>query len=530
MKKLIQEDRKLQLLLVIALIIQTLTCITAIGFYHPDQHFQVIEYSSMQLKNQSAATQVWELGAHIRPTLQVYLFSAWYIAVKFIGIADPYMQLMILRIILGLTMLGLYNAICIWYFRTFPKTVLYAVLLILNFSWFLPYSRTLYSSEMLSSLFFFGAIFLYDWRKTSMRMVPLALLTGFLFSLAFYFRFQMGFAIAGFLCWMLRFDREPIGPLAAGLPKPFIPLAVGFRKSIVPLAGGLRKSIGPLAAGFLIGVVLNTSLDYWFYHEWVITPLNYFRENITNGKAAEMGTASFLMYIGVLAALVVTPPLSLILLYTGVKGSLKMFRSPFVLPVLFFIVGHCLVGHKEERFLFPILNILPLLIGWGIPGLIEYYQRSKSWMKYLLNTCLVISLCLNTFLLVTLVFTPYSQAIYFTYLLQKQFNNHLVRIYSIKQSPFETENGLQLVFYSKSIKNIEIIKIPAIDSLLALKGRDMYIAATYNHTTDEEKKLLDQLGYKPVTYASELLWNINVFLHSRHINTINDIWLLYKKE
>src|ERR1700680_2905339 len=102
MKKIIQEDPKLQLLLLGAIIVQILTCITAIGFYHPDQHFQIIEYSSLQLKNQSAATQVWELGAHIRPTLQVYLFSAYYLVCKTFGIADPYTQLTILRIFLGL--------------------------------------------------------------------------------------------------------------------------------------------------------------------------------------------------------------------------------------------------------------------------------------------------------------------------------------------------------------------------------------------------------------------------------------------
>ena len=39
-----------------------------------------------------------------------------------------------------------------------PPKILYAVLLILNFSWIFPYTRTLYSSEMLSGLFFFGAI------------------------------------------------------------------------------------------------------------------------------------------------------------------------------------------------------------------------------------------------------------------------------------------------------------------------------------------------------------------------------------
>ena len=42
--------------------------------------------------------------------------------------------------------------------------------------------------------------------------------------------------------------------------------------------------------------------------------------------------------------------------------------------------------------------------------------------------------------------------------------------------------------------------------------------------------MLDSLGYKPVRYSSKFLWNINEFLASKKLNTINDIWVLYKKE
>lgn len=498
MKKIIREDPKLQLLLLSAVIVQILTCITAIGSYHPDQHFQIIEFSSLQLKNQSAAPQVWELAAHIRPTLQVYIFSAYYLTCQFFRITDPYAQLTIVRIFMGLALLTLFNAICIYYLKAFPRKVLYIVLLILNFSWLLPYTRTLFSSEMLSSFFFFGAVFLYDVKKSNARGIILPLLTGFLFSLSFYTRFQIGFAIAGFVVWMLWSE---------------------------------KKNMLPLAAGFLIGVLLNTSLDYWFYHKWVITPYNYYTENITNGKAAEFGTTSFLIYIGLLVAVVTTPPLSVILLYSGFKASLKMLRSPFVLPIFIFIIGHCMVGHKEERFFFPVLNILPLFIGWGLPGLVQYYRASKKWVVYLINGGLAFSVCLNVFLLVALIFTPYSQAIYFSYLLKKKFEaSPAATIYCIRQSPFETPSGLQLEFYRKAIKNIELKKINTIDSLQLLKGNDIYVSATYDHTTDEEKSLLDRLGYKPVAYASKFLWNINRFLHSRNINTINDIWVLYKKE
>ena len=87
-KKLIQKDRKLQMILAGGLIIQLVTCITATGFYHPDQHFSIIEFSSWQLGKESGVSYVWEFTHFVRPSLQIYMFSGYY---KFclLNINDP---------------------------------------------------------------------------------------------------------------------------------------------------------------------------------------------------------------------------------------------------------------------------------------------------------------------------------------------------------------------------------------------------------------------------------------------------------
>src|SRR6185295_19295074 len=101
-KKIIETDRKVQLIIAGGLIIQLITCITATGFYHPDQHFSVIEFSSWQLGRESGASYVWEFTHHVRPSVQIHLFSAYYLFCTSVGIQDPYLQLTILRILLGL--------------------------------------------------------------------------------------------------------------------------------------------------------------------------------------------------------------------------------------------------------------------------------------------------------------------------------------------------------------------------------------------------------------------------------------------
>src|SRR5258705_7901836 len=86
LKKIIREDKKARLILLAGLIVQVITSITAIGFSNFDQHFSIVEFSSLQLGNENAASYAFELESKIRPTLQVYLFSGFYKACMFVHI------------------------------------------------------------------------------------------------------------------------------------------------------------------------------------------------------------------------------------------------------------------------------------------------------------------------------------------------------------------------------------------------------------------------------------------------------------
>jgi len=498
MKNIIRDDRRLRLVLAASLVVQVILCLTAVGIYHPDQYFQIVEFSSWQLHRPSAAPMVWEFGARLRPTLQVYLFSGYSTLCTALGIHDPYWQFCWLRLLFGLSLFVLFNAICLYYFQR-DRRVLFYVLLILNFSWILPYTRTLFSSEMLSSFLFFGALFFYDVAgRGGRRGWWVALLTGFVFSLAFYVRFQTAFALVGVFVWMLLVPAE-------------------------------RRLILPVAVGFALGLGLNTALDAGFYHEWVFTPYVYYKVNIVEGKAASMGTASFLLYVGVLAAVVVAPPLSLVLLYTGIRAAVvRQLRQPFTLAVLLFILGHCFIAHKEERFLFPILNVLPVLIGWALPGLIDWWWRNGTGMRRLFNGLAGFSIGLNLLLLGVLMITPYSQALYFTSLLKKRFSVRPVTIWTIDRTPFETEHRLPFVYYREGVPELQFRRLGPGDSVRMVPVEAEYVAATFDQVKGEQG-FLDSLGYRRVLVSSRLLWGINEFLDAKGANEINDIWVLYRR-
>jgi phosphatidylinositol glycan class B len=500
LKELLHNDPKLRLILVAGLIIQVVVAITATGSYHPDQHFQIIEFSSYQTGTPNSAASIWEFNHPIRPTLQVYLFSGWHYLMGSIGINNPYTELTILRIIVGLLMFGLFNLIAIYYFKNEQKKVLYSVLLILNFSWFLPYVKVQFSSEMMSALFFFGTAWLYDIKKDKSPGIAFLVLIGFLFSLSFYFRFQTGFLLAGFGIWLIWIAKK-------------------------------AKHILPFIAGFIIGIVLNTWLDHEFYHRLIITPYEYYYSNIVEKRAASFGTSSFLRYIGLFVAVVSVPPISIFLFYYAVKGFFKNYRHLLFITTMFFIIAHCIVGHKEERFMFSILFVLPVWIGWGLPSFFSYYSSCKKVFRYCIKGVLIFSVTLNCLLLLLLILNPYSQSIHFTGLLEKKLNKQgtLNRVYCFKRTPFETPGKSQYVFYQRYFKNTEITRVDNSDSLKLLQGNDIYLAATFDDILND-RKTIDSLGYKPVFYSSGLLWKINEFLYSKKLHPVNDIWVLYKKQ
>src|SRR6185503_4912167 len=229
------------------------------------------------------------------------------------------------------------------------------------------------------------------------------------------------------------------------------------------------------------------------------------------GKSSEFGTSSFLRYIGLLIAVITAPPFSLILFYYGLKTYFKKYNHPFFLPVLLFIVGHCLIAHKEERFLYPVFSALPVIVGFGLPELIHFYKTCQRWIASFMKVLLIMTIILNSVVLILFSFIPYSQTIYFSKVLKNKFAGEPTTVYCLYRTPFETMSGVPIIFYRKGAKNLELKTIPQMDSIRNLTPA--YFATTYNESK-QRRSLLDSLGYKPILYSSRLIWNINTYLDS----------------
>ncbi|HYX80763.1 MAG TPA: glycosyltransferase family 39 protein [Gemmatimonadales bacterium] len=90
-----------------------------------------------------------------------------------------------------------------------------------------------------------------------------------------------------------------------------------------------------------------------------------------------------------LAALI--PPASILLLAAAVKGST---RFPLIaMATLVFLVSHSLIANKQERFILPILPLLFVLIAAGLPWLAERIggvYRGMWWYFWTVNAVLLV--------------------------------------------------------------------------------------------------------------------------------------------
>lgn len=192
--------------------------------------------------------------------------------------------------------------------------------------WYIPYLGVRFSSETWSAIFLLLAMgCFFSENKTQRNLV----LTGLFFGISFLFRFQVAFALAGFGIHHLIFGTQKL------------------------------KTSLLIIGGFLFAALVGAFIDRWFYTNWVFTPWNYFSAFFKDDSAnPTFGNLPWDYYLNRMFHL----PTKLIgtLLFLSLAVAL-IFKGKSVLiwMILSFILVHTFIGHKEERFLFPIVFFFP---------------------------------------------------------------------------------------------------------------------------------------------------------------------------
>jgi phosphatidylinositol glycan class B len=337
------------------LLIAAVTLVTAWFsdlFYFPDEHYQVLEFMSYRLGTTGLADMPWEFFARIRPWMQPFLYYLIARPLLLVGVKDLFTITFLLRLATGalsLAALALFAREILPTIKGEEEERAFAGYLPLF--GFLPYLFVRTSSETMSAAFFTLSLALMLRPQTAMRF----LIAGAFSGLAFECRFQSAFLTAGLLAWLLIMARVPVTRLALFL--------LGMA--------------GAVAAGALV--------DHWGYGVWCFPPWDYFHVNILQGVAAKTyGADPVLAYFWMLPAQFFAP-ITIVLMIAMIVMWLRNPRHVLTWVTLPFFLIHMAVGHKEARFMFPLVILataFPVLaFSPRLPRWRNMAQRVWGWRR-----------------------------------------------------------------------------------------------------------------------------------------------------
>jgi len=329
----------------------------SMGYHQPDEHFQILEFCNYKLGRSPAADLALEFKTQSRPTLQPYIAYIVIKGLSSIGIENPFTWAFVLRLLTAISAWFVICKLSLLFVRDFAteqgKKIFIQMSLLL---WFVPYLCVRFSSENISAITLLYAIyFLLSYLKqNAQNKIAALVLTGLLLGFSFFFRFQIASAIIGLIAWMI------------------------FVKKMN------WKEISVIGCAGIVSVTICVFLDYQFYGTMEITPYNYFHYNFIEGKLADSGIDPWWSYFQffIIQAM---PPISIVLLFSFIIGVYKKPISILSFCIIPFLIFHILIGHKEMRFLFPMLFGFIYLAAIAIDaGIVKYKPKVVQYALIIL--------------------------------------------------------------------------------------------------------------------------------------------------
>ena len=331
--------------------ILAVTCVTtrfSYGVFHPDEYFQIIEFTRSKLGDVDPRLLPWEHAQHIRPWLQPFFY--WLIGrpLAALDVHDVFLLAFLFRLLTGLANV---SALALFLRTTLPwmqtEDEQRCHVRVVTLLGFLPYLFVRTSSESGSMAALTAAFALVlegatqndddprRWSVPAFARPSRLILAGLGFGFAFEMRFQTAFIALGVVAWLRVVGRAP------------------------------WRAIGGIVLGGALALVLGAVVDRWGYGEWTFPAWSYFQANILEGAAGFFGSDPPFAYVWMLPANVFLPVL-FALLALAIGAWLRCPRHPITWATLPFFVLHNLISHKEERFLFPMAILSTALVTMAI--------------------------------------------------------------------------------------------------------------------------------------------------------------------
>jgi phosphatidylinositol glycan class B len=405
--------------------------------YHPDELFQIAEFAGYKLGWNQLHEMPWEYSAEMRSGLMPWLVYQLSRCLIYLNFFNPFAIATIFRCLASLisytAFIGLLN-----HYYDHVKIGKWANLgyLLCVLFWPLPFFHARFSAENISTaLVILGMLIHLKANQNTLKLI----LAGLLFGLAIHIRFHALFFVGAYLGWhYLLISKKPLILVYTFL-------------------------------GFTLAIATGITADYWLYSKLTFSPCNYVLQNVVYQKAADYGVQPFYFYISE-SIIMMLPPFSLVLIGCLIYFWFKKPKHLLTALTFLFALPHFFIGHKELRFLFPLLNFLPIMMCLLWPDFKS--QLEKGYVRFILKSFVVV----NFITVLILAFVPANS----TFLM-------LNRIYDFtKDKPayivYKTDdpyNDLNSLHYFRNNK----IRTVHLDSLKNLPASDtvcLYIENNYN--------------------------------------------------
>lgn len=412
--------------LLISLGLHLVAAVFSTGYQNSDEHFQILEFLNTFLGGTPASSLPIEYGHLIRPWFQPFLYWVPVKLLMSIGIQNPFTWAFAARLLSSmigwLSVVSLAVCVPLWIQNVRWQRL---TVIALSIFWCLPALHARTSSENLSgALFIIGLCWAIRIIHRTRKAPALEWAwVGVIWGLAFEARYQVGFMVAGGFFWLALVARKIASQNGARLP--LFKLAILF-------------------SGILAAIGLGSYLDYLGYGQWTFAPWNYFHFNLIQDYVSSTDVSPWWDYFR-RSWTESWPLLGFLTLMSMILFWIRDPWHPLTWSHAPLFLVHVAIGHKETRFLFPLVNSAPiclmLLILTPVRGKpMSEWIFEKASLRWLSGGLVF----LNGIALVSLSVVPASPTIRFY---KAVYNRSIHELWYLPGENPYTVLGIPLYFY-----------------------------------------------------------------------------------
>ncbi|OUR98779.1 hypothetical protein A9Q84_05035 [Halobacteriovorax marinus] len=468
LKRLLNRDSKdlFKKLFIFSIFFHLIAVIFSEGFHRPDEHLGILRYVFVKLDVYPASDLSWEYPAKIRNWVQpaIYYFIAK--SLYLIDVKSPFVITFFLRLFTSL-----FSLIVLFQFSKFSRVFLKKErsINIANLCffglWFFPFIHARTTAENFGmNVFALGLMLLTKTlSKESLNQTKL----NFDFNI---FKNQVS-----------------IPYLSAIMGGALIGMAVNFRIPLAPMPLFLMlwlcliarvKFLNILQITFGIGlsVAFTTAFDSWGYGELTYSVWSYLYQEFTRNVSQGFGTSPWYYYIYKTLSKGV-PPLSLFITFSTLYLWIKKPGHLLTWATLPVFALHSAIGHKELRYIFPMIIFIPITL-----ALVYEYLEDKLKSRPVIIFA-KISVFVNLLFLVVSSFKPAYTPIHIYKFIYKN-GDEISKLYTFNN----LQRDILRVYLKKETPFIHITKTEEIDSAINLEKNSWFLVEKISDFTHFESR------------------------------------------